>query len=91
MTRECSHNLFLETSVNLKDIRMMLLDINMHSNIFQLFETKADAVLGMKFSPKSSVQFRSRWYLCTWKSAYVLHSISWKFPQHLSQDATYTG
>ena len=29
----------------------------------------------------SSVQFSSRWYLCTWKSPYVLHPVSEKFPQ----------
>ena len=28
-----------------------------------------------------SVQFSSRWYLCAWKSLYVLHLASQKFPQ----------
>ena len=29
----------------------------------------------------NSVQFSSRWYLCAWKSPYVLHLISQKLPQ----------
>ena len=30
----------------------------------------------------SSLQFSSRWYLCTQKSQYALHPISQKFPQY---------
>ena len=33
------------------------------------------------FNNNSAVQFSSRWYLCAWKSPYVLRLVSQKFPQ----------